>query len=115
MENNKENKCTHMHTLTMLTTCRLHPICKFIHKYFLHHHSNNKYKRKMNSLKLIIALIFIIIVNISAKQLRAKKDEPTSSHMPQKIDEEWRKYVVPAGEKDQGKTATVHNQLWKKI
>ncbi len=57
----------------------------------------------MNSLKLIIALIFIIIVNISAKQLRAKKDEPTSSHMPQKIDEEWRKYVVPAGEKDQGK------------
>ena len=56
----------------------------------------------MNSLKLIIALIFIIIVNISAKQLRAKKEEPTS-HMPQKLDEEWRKYVVPAGEKDQGK------------
>ena len=57
----------------------------------------------MNALKLFIAFVVVLfIASVNAKQLRAKKEEPTS-HMPQAVDEEWRKYVVPAGEKDQGK------------
>ena len=57
----------------------------------------------MNPLKVLVALVVILcIASVNAKQLRAKKAEP-ASHMPQAVDEEWRKYVVPAGEQNQGK------------
>ena len=54
--------------------------------------------------KILVAffLAALFVVAAHGKQLRGKKEEPTS-HMPQALDEDWRKYVVPAGEPNQGK------------